>query len=254
MRRDYGVVATRALDTHTGVQIAFVAGATGYTGREVVRTLVARGVRTVAHVRPDSPRLEEWREHFESVGAAVDRTPWTDSEMAATLTALQPTHVFSLLGTTRVRRREAASRGVAESYESVDYGLTALLIGAAIASGSAPRFVYLSSLGVREHTSNAYLVARWRAESMLRASGLPYTIARPSFITRSGGDESRPLERLGAALVNAAASVVRVVGARHLAGRVGSLTGADLAAGLVRHAFDAASENAIVGAEELRVG
>ena len=36
------------------MEIAFVAGATGYTGREVVRLLAERGVRTLAHVRPDS--------------------------------------------------------------------------------------------------------------------------------------------------------------------------------------------------------
>lgn len=233
------------------MQIAFVAGATGYTGREVVRTLIARGVRTIAHVRPDSERLDEWRERFTAAGAAVDTTPWQEADMARTLTALQPTHVFALLGTTRARRRESAAHGALETYETVDYGLTALLIRAAVASGSAPRFVYLSSLGVREHASNPYLAARWRAESLLRASGLPYTIARPSFITGPGRDESRPLERLAAGVANAAARVVRLVGARHVGNRLRSLTGAELAEGLVRHAFDPACENTTVGAEEL---
>jgi uncharacterized protein YbjT (DUF2867 family) len=233
------------------MQIAFVAGATGYTGREVVRELVGRGVRTVAHVRQDSGRVEEWRARFEASGAAVDTTPWGDAEMTQTLSSLQPTHVFSLLGTTRARRRQSATRGRAESYESIDFGLTAMLIRAAVASGSRPRFVYLSSLGVREHTSNPYLLARWRAESLLRASGLPYTIARPSFITGPGRDESRPLERVAAGVANAIAGVARVVGARRLAGSVHSLTGAELAAGLVRHAFDAAAENATLGTEEL---
>jgi uncharacterized protein YbjT (DUF2867 family) len=234
------------------VQIAFVAGATGYTGREVVRVLIGRGVRTVAHVRPDSPRLEEWRQRFEAAGAAVDSTPWGDAEMVHTLSTLQPTHVFSLLGTTRARRRESATRGATESYEAIDFGLTAMLIRAAVASGSKPRFVYLSSLGVREHTSNAYLAARWRAESLLRASGLPYIVARPSFITGPGRDESRPLERVGAAVVDALASVVRVAGAQRLASSMGSLTGAELAEGLVRYAFDASVENATVGSDELR--
>ena len=73
--------------------------------------LVARGVRTVAHVRPDSPRVDEWRQRFETAGAAVDSTPWGDAEMVHTLSTLQPTHVFSLLGTTRARRRESAARG-----------------------------------------------------------------------------------------------------------------------------------------------
>jgi uncharacterized protein YbjT (DUF2867 family) len=234
------------------VQIAFVAGATGYTGRDVVRILLDRGVRTIAHVRPDSSRADQWRTTFESQGAAVDSTPWNNAAMTRTLTALQPTHVFSLLGTTRARRRESAARGSVESYESVDYELTATLIRAALASGSRPRFVYLSSFGVREHSSNPYLMARWRAESVLRASGLPFTIARPSFITGPDRDESRPLERVSAVIANAAAGVARVFGADRLAGSVRSMTGRELAAGLVRHAFEAASENVSLGSEELR--
>ena len=213
--------------------------------------LVARGVRTIAHVRPDSARAEDWRKRFESVGAAVDDTPWTVAEMMRTLSTLQPTHVFSLLGTTRARRRVASTRGVTESYENIDYGLTALLIRAAVASGSRPRFVYLSAFGVREHATNAYLVARWRAESVLRASGLPYTIARPSFVTGPGRDESRPLERIGAAAGDAAGAMLRLVGAHWLGGSLRSMTGPELAAGLVRLAFDASAENTIVGAEEL---
>ena len=235
------------------MQIAFVAGATGYTGREVVRVLVARGVRTVAHVRPDSARADEWRTRFEQSGAAVDSTPWGDAEMTATLSSLQPTQVFSLLGTTRARRRASrASQRLDESYETIDYGLTAMLIRAAVASGSRPRFVYLSALGVREHTSNPYLVARWRAESLLRASSLPYTIARPSFITGPGRDESRPAERIAATIVDGIAGIARLVGAGRLAGSLRSMTGPELAEALVRHAFEASTENTTLGAEELR--
>lgn len=196
--------------------------------------------------------MDAWRQRFEAEGAAVDTTVWNDADMVRTLTSLQPTHVFSLLGTTRARRRAARDRAAAESYEAIDFGLTATLIRAAVASGSRPRFVYLSSLGVREHTNNPYLVARWRAEALLRASGLPYTIARPSFITGPGRDEHRPLERVSAAVVNGLAGLARVAGAGRLAGRVRSLTGPELASGLVRHAFDAASENVVLGAEELR--
>ncbi|MBA3548122.1 MAG: hypothetical protein H0T76_16695 [Nannocystis sp.] len=38
--------------------IAWVAGATGYTGRALVAALRAQNITTHAHVRPDSPALE----------------------------------------------------------------------------------------------------------------------------------------------------------------------------------------------------
>jgi len=47
------------------------------------------------------------------------------------------------------------------------------------------------------------------------------------------------------------AGLARVVGARRFAGSVHSLTGAELAAGLVRHALDASAENVTLGTEEL---
>ena len=46
-----------------------------------------RGVETVAHVRPDSPRLAEWRRDYNEVrphSSLQDRTP---AELAATLRA-----------------------------------------------------------------------------------------------------------------------------------------------------------------------
>ena len=95
---------------------------------------------------------------------------------------------------------------------------------------------------------------RWAGchrESLLRASGLPYTIARPSFITGPGRDETRPLERVGAAAGNVAGFLLRVVGANRLGASLRSMTGRELAEGLVRHAFDPSSENAVVSTAEL---
>ena len=62
-------------DAATPNAVAFVAGATGFTGREVVAELVRRGVRTLAHVRPDSSRLDEWRERFEAMGLSLRLRP-----------------------------------------------------------------------------------------------------------------------------------------------------------------------------------
>lgn len=230
--------------------LAFVAGATGYTGREVVRTLVERGVRTIAHVRPDSPSIDVWYERFGALGAEVDATPWVRETMSKRLTALQPTHVFALLGTTRKRGKQA--QGSPETYETVDYGLTKLLAFAAVAAGSRPRFVYLSSTGVSENARGAYMETRWRTEQEVRNSGLPYTIARPSFIVGSDRDEARPGERTIAAVTDGVMAVAGTLGARRLRDRYRSTTNTALAAALVRLALDPAAANTIAEAEALR--
>lgn len=80
--------------------LAFVGGATGYTGREVVKLLCSQGVPTVAHVRPDSSRAGEFSKIFESMGATVDLTPWQPQAMQETFLRLKPSLVFALLGTT----------------------------------------------------------------------------------------------------------------------------------------------------------
>jgi len=230
---------------------AFVAGATGYTGQAVVRVLREQGVETTAHVRPDSSALAQWRAQFEGQGARVDTTAWALDAMTATMQALQPTAVFALLGTTR---RRAAGEGMdaTAAYEAVDYGLTKLLLDACAASAPAARFVYLSSLGVNDSASNAYLAARAKVERALQQGEQPFVIARPSFITGPDRAEQRPGERAGAAVADALLGAAGWLGAVRLRDRYRSMDAATLAAGLVRAAFDANAENQVLEADALR--
>lgn len=231
---------------------AFVAGASGYTGREVVRLLREQGVTTWAHVRPDSPRLAEWRERFGGLGAEVDATPWEPGALAARLTELRPAVVFALLGTTRARVRRAAESGRDAGYETVDYGLTMMLYRAAAGSGAHPRFVYLSSAGVREEGGPAYLQVRARVERELREGSLPWLSARPSFITGPDRDEFRAGERIGAVITDSLLSVVGLFGGGKWRDRYRSTTNAVLAAALVRLAFHPGVVNRVVESEDLR--
>jgi uncharacterized protein YbjT (DUF2867 family) len=226
---------------------AFVAGATGLTGREVVRVLRERGVDVHAHVRPDSRELDAWRRRFGALGAEVDTTPWTDDAMRTRLSALAPTHVFALLGTTKKRGRAS---GHADTYESVDYGLSAMLLRASVACGSRPRFVYLSSMGVTATTKNPYLAVRHRLESELRASGLSWFAARPSFIVGER-DEDRPLEKVGSAVGDGLLALVGLLGAKKMRESYRSQTGAELAQALVKLALDE-TPNRVVSSDELR--
>ena len=173
--------------------------------------------------------------------------------MTATLTGLRPDVVFALLGTTRARaRRERAETGRDAGYEAVDYGLTMMLLAAARACGSEPRFVYLSAIGVQEGTTNPYLAVRARVEAALREGGLPYTIARPSFITGPDRDEFRPAERVGAWLVDGVLSGLAHLGSTRLRERYGSMTNVVLAEALVRVALEPGMAGRVVESEELR--
>jgi len=231
---------------------AFVAGATGYVGGAVVDLLAARGVETWAHVRPDSSRLDEQRKRFEGAGAHVDTTPWDLDAMAARFAELRPDVVFGCIGTTRARKR-AASDPSKETYEAIDYGLTSILISASAALEEPPRFCYLSSAGTAPNTGSSYLAARWKAEGELRDSGLPFTIARPAFISGPNREENRPGERFGAIVSDAVLNAAAAVGMRNLRDRWASLTNDELAAALVHFALDPDGANRILDAHQLRV-
>ena len=66
----------------------FVAGATGLTGRFVVASLSALGIPVIAHVRPDSPRLDEWTTRFEEMNAQVSTVSWALEALVAEFEAV----------------------------------------------------------------------------------------------------------------------------------------------------------------------
>lgn len=229
----------------------FVVGATGLTGREVVREGLAAGHAVTAHVRPDSSRLDYWREVFGELGAEVDATPFEADAMADTLAKRAPDAVFALLGTTRRRGRRAARDGKVETYETVDYGLTALVLEATRRAAPRSRFVYLSSMGVGPRTKNPYLAVRHRLEASLAGGELDYAIARPSFILGER-DERRRGESLGAGLVDMALAGVGVLGARRTQERYRSTDAPRLGRALLSLATDPAASRRVAASDELR--
>ncbi len=226
--------------------VAFVAGATGYTGRHVVAALRASDSAAYAHVRPDSPAREQWMDRFAALGASTETTPWEPDALGEALARIRPTLVFALLGTTRARRQQEPDA----SWESVDYGLTHMLLEATRAHAPGAHFVYLSAIGATTRSRSRYLAARGRIEQELRASGLPHLIARPAFITGTDRDEARPAERITARTLDTLLALARLAGLASLERRFRSLTGAELGTGLVRLAL--AGRTGVVGPAELR--
>lgn len=231
----------------------FIAGATGYTGRALVEHALDAGCETIAHIRPNSRKLDDYRHDFEDLGARVDTTPWDVEAMAKTLSATGPTHVFFVIGTTKKRMRNEQTDA---SYEAVDYGLVTLLLDAiadkGADTGAAPRFVYLSAQGVKKGARTAYYRARWKAEEAVRQSGLPYVIARPGFISGTNRRESRPMERLGVVVGDAAARLAGALGATDFRDRYLSRDNEQMARELLAVGLSDQAANRHFDSEELR--
>jgi uncharacterized protein YbjT (DUF2867 family) len=163
---------------------------------------------------------------------------------------VSPTLVFALLGTTRRRaKRERISGNI---YDKVEGKLTSMLLDATCRAAPTARFSLLSSIGTRDGARGAYLRARAAMERAVRASGLAYTIARPSFVTGSDRTEFRLGERLGARVADAALALGGALGARRLQTRWCSMTAPELARALVTAALDPSCANRVLEPEELR--
>lgn len=153
----------------TNPPVLFVAGATGAVGRVLVPLAEARGLEVRPHVRPASAaKLNHPRQ------VAVDLG---DPALAGALEGC--TTVVQLIGT--MKKRFASG----DTYETSDIGTTRQLVAAAKQAG-VKHFILLSSVGAGRPVG-AYLKAKAQAEALVRESGLPFTLFRPSaFEDREG--------------------------------------------------------------------
>jgi len=148
----------------------FVAGATGAVGQRFLALAQAQQVEVVPHARAQSTGKLT---HPNLVTLEL-----SDPRLVEALTRC--TTVVQLIGT--MRKRFASG----DTYESSDIGTTRDLVNAAKAAGTIDHLVLLSSVGAGSPTG-AYLRAKAEAERLVRESGLPFTILRPSaFEDRAG--------------------------------------------------------------------
>jgi nucleoside-diphosphate-sugar epimerase len=210
-----------------------VVGATGYVGRHVTAVARRAGHDVLAHVRPGSPTGDRAAAGFAASNVLVVRTPWSAEAWYRYLESDPPDRVFLLLGTTATRSRAAASAGAPDaSQEAVDLGLTQMVLTALRSAAPEAGVIYLSAVGASA-TANIYLRVRASIESALLSGPNPFAVVRPSFVTGPDRPESRPAERIGAIVGDAALAIVRLLGGRRLAARYSSISGTALAEILV---------------------
>jgi uncharacterized protein YbjT (DUF2867 family) len=152
-----------------------VTGATGFVGPKIVHALRAedRPVRALVRnpVSTSARQLDAW-------GCELAQGSVTDEE------SLQR----AVYGCDTIVHLVALVKGSPEAFERVMTGGTRRLVTAA-KDADVRRFVLMSALGTGPESRNLtpYFRAKWDQEQTLKASGIDYTIFRPSFIFGKDG-------------------------------------------------------------------
>jgi uncharacterized protein YbjT (DUF2867 family) len=148
--------------------VILVTGGSGFVGGHVVHELRGRElpVRCLVRNPRKAAKLEAW-------GCELVEGDMTDP--AGLRRAVDGADAVVHLVAIRQGRREQFRRIMVEG--------TRDLLGAAQDAGVG-RFVLMSALGTTEQTKDLvpYYGAKWESEELVRASGIPYVIYRPSFV------------------------------------------------------------------------
>jgi uncharacterized protein YbjT (DUF2867 family) len=156
-----------------------ITGATGFVGRHLASLFLRRGHRVRALVR-DLPRAGFLRtQGAELVAGSLD-----DAAALALLLdgADAVVHLVGII----------VEWGSA-TFTAVHVDGTRRVVSTARAAG-VRRFIHMSALGARaDERATSYHRTKWQAEELVRSSGLPFAILRPSLIS---GPESVPIRTL----------------------------------------------------------
>ncbi|GEO27097.1 NAD-dependent nucleoside diphosphate-sugar epimerase/dehydratase [Alicyclobacillus acidoterrestris] len=161
----------------------FVTGGTGYIGVPVVRELVKRGhvVTLLARDEARVPKDLASRVHV-IAGDLSDAT-------ALQIGVDQTDAVVHLVGIIREFRRKGVTM------QTVHVDGTMRVLEAARRAG-VRRFLHMSALGARVGARSGYHRSKWEAETLVRQSGLRFTIFRPSVVFGDGGPGSNFVQEL----------------------------------------------------------
>jgi NADH dehydrogenase len=148
--------------------VILVTGATGFVGGHVVHELRGRDLPVRCLVRDPSKAstLAGW-------GCELVQGDVTDPESLRRAAARADTVVHLV----------AIRQGPERDFQRIMVDGTRYLLAAA-READVRRFVHMSALGTSEETKDLvpYYRAKWETEQLVRGSGIPFVIFRPSFV------------------------------------------------------------------------
>ena len=150
-------------------------GSTGFVGRHVLTKLLAKGHTVRALVRNKSKMKT-------TDGRLVVIEGDLFNEQATRELVRGADAVIHLVGIIM------ENPGQGQTFERVHVEATRNLLAAATESGRIRKWVHMSALGTRPDAVANYHRTKWTAEEWVRASGLDYTIIRPSIIHGADGE------------------------------------------------------------------
>ena len=209
-------------------QSAWVFGATGLTGRAVVRALRLAKINCHAHLRPDSSSRDTLGALCSEIGAVLAPFEWTEAQVKAAFERAKPTVVFLTLGTTNARAKLDG-----QGHRAVDYQLTKMVIDVVKAEYPKAQIVYLSAVRSLGASLSDYFRIRVELEAELEVLDALVLVAQPALITGERIDV-RPWEHRAAVATNKGLDCLSALGLTGMAQRYRSLDGTTLARGMVQ--------------------
>lgn len=155
----------------------FLTGASGFVGKNLAARLVEDGYRLTCMVRrPDEPGAD----YLRGLGAELVTGDILNADsVTRAARQVEPDTFIHLVGI-------ILERGTA-TFEKIHVKGTLNALDAASQVG-VRRFLHMSALGAGPDGATEYFRTKWQAEEAVRASGLAYSIFRPSTIYGPGGD------------------------------------------------------------------
>jgi uncharacterized protein YbjT (DUF2867 family) len=149
-----------------------ISGSTGFVGTNLGKFLASQNIPVISISRK---KQKSFKSEKSLIFSDIDDIP-----------KIQCTALVHLIGT--------GAQTTYSDYESVNVIQTQKIISFCKKS-KIKKIIYISGLGVSNHTTFGYFISKLKAERLIKESGLDYTILRASYIVGSNDPLSQNLTR-----------------------------------------------------------